>query len=753
MLLGEVERALEHLQVVAERVGSAHHRRAEFLHPFGAALDNGLRRHRADRPVDLDVVIVDRGGEAGQEARLQHQPDAPLVGLFRLEQRIAPRGAGELDRGVVLGGIEQHVDAGRPGREQFAQVGRPDIARPRGAEAEIGDRFIGDPGLPGGDIARSGIVGAAHRAIKVKPFEHRHQQFDIAFGHVVRAEAGQEVAHEPPGAEIGRDFAGDLFAAVFSAHRDRDRTGRQGEGIERQVGREHVLFKPLAAEGIAQHIVERGLAGDADPHPVERNAAVGRRGQRRTADDRSRRHADGIAGRGEHRVLRQRQAGIVGDVARHFASAADALLVVGIPPRAAAEQRESAVHPGDIALQFTLGVVLADRQIGIGGAQRELGDAQRRQLVARRGGDEGIVRADRDVRLVELNPQPAEVLRLGIGALQVDVERVGHLVADPAEQALAVFFRIERLEAVDLGRLPVSANHPRVAHRAIDKLADRAALAKHRAAQRGVVDDPARRRLAQPGARNDQPFRQAVAGHIGRVVDHVPTAVVPFARHPVQPFLDRQFAVEQHMAAVVGKAGPGGQVDAVAGSIAARGDPILRGALDAGVFLVENEVDHARDSVGTISGRSTAGDDFNALDQPLREGVYVNQPAHRGADRALPVEQHQGAGRAQRAQVERVDPGGAGADVEVRVGRGDTADQRGNIVDVIGHVGRGASLDVLVVEDGQRGWRLVAVALDAGAGNGDVLGFGFGRGRRILRQRRCGPQQRDRHGGSRRERQ
>ncbi len=452
---------------------------------------------------------------------------------------------------------------------------------------------------------------------------------------------------------------------MLAADRDRHRAGGQVEGVERQVRRENILLEFLAAERVAEHIIEPLLARGADTDAVEGHAAIVGAGERRAADDRARGHAERVARGGEHRILREREARIVADVARHFAGAADPLLIIDVPARARSEKVEFAVGADDIALQFAPRVILADRQIGVGRAELELGNPLKRQFVAHRLRQEGIVRFDRDIALVELDAEVSEILRLGVGGLDEEVEPVGNLEAEAPEQALAVFGRVERLEAVHLRRFPVAADHPRVAHGAIVELADRSAGAENGAAQRGVGDDPARRREAEPRARHDEPLGFAVARGIGGVGDHVRPALVPVARHAVQPVLDRDLAVEQQVAASAGKGGAGGQRRAIAGSVAIGSDAIFGRSLDPGVVLVEDEVDDARHGVGAIGSRGAAGDDLDALDQALRKGVHVDQPGHRRSDRTLTVEQYERARGAERAQVERVDPGGARADVEV----------------------------------------------------------------------------------------
>ena len=64
------------------------------------------------------------------------------------------------------------------------------------------------------------------------------------------------------------------------------------------------------------------------------------------------------------------------------------------------------------------------------------------------------------------------------------------------------------------------------------------------------------------------------------------------------------------------------------------------------------EVQHARDGVGAVNRRGTAGDDLDVLDQQTRNGVDVDsQVTGGGTDVATTVDQGQGAARAERAQV------------------------------------------------------------------------------------------------------
>src|SRR3546814_20107971 len=89
-------------------------------------------------------------------------------------------------------------------------------------------------------------------------------------------------------------------------------------------------------------------------------------------------------------------------------------------------------------------VILANRQIGIGGAQLELVDALKRQLVAHRLRQKGVVRLNRDIALVQLDAEVPEIIRFGIGRLDEEIESVGALETEAAEQHLGVLGRVAR---------------------------------------------------------------------------------------------------------------------------------------------------------------------------------------------------------------------------------------------------------------------------------------------------------------------
>src|SRR3546814_19601138 len=126
---------------------------------------------------------------------------------------------------------------------------------------------------------------------------------------------------------------------------------------------------------------------------------------------------------------------------------------------------------------------------------------------------------------------------------------------------------------------------------------DRPAETEGHAAQFGIGDDVTRRRKAESRTADDKALRLTIACDISGVVDHVPTLLVPVARHPVQSLLHRDFAVEQDMAAAGGEGLARRQRRAVAGGVAIGGEPIFGRCLAPGVFLFGVE------GIGRGSGR------------------------------------------------------------------------------------------------------------------------------------------------------
>ena len=143
--------------------------------------------------------------------------------------------------------------------------------------------------------------------------------------------------------------------------------------------------------------------------------------------------------------------------------------------------------------------------------------------------------------------------------------------------------------------------------------------------------------------------------------------------------------------------------------------------LEAGVFLVEDEVDDTRDSVGSVGRRGTACDHFNALHQGLRNVVDVDHAGEDRSDRALTIDQHERTHRAKTTQVERIDASRTRTDARVGVLRRRTADDRRQGIHELGQVRYRRRLQFLDTDHRQRRRRFEAGALDTRTGNDDFI--------------------------------
>ena len=359
-------------------------------------------------------------------------------------------------------------------------------------------------------------------------------------------------------------------------------------------------------------------------------------------------------------------------------------------------------------------MAFAGRNVLVPRAQCEAGAVQ---LRPDGGGDEGIVAADRHIRLVGVIAAPAVLLAAVVRQLGEQLEVVEHVEAEAAEHAGQVLARLDRRAVIMLADLPVAADRPGQVVQpvvAIIIAVHRAALPEISAAQRAGGDDAATGGGVQPRLAGNHIFRLAVAGDIARVLDQVDAAVLPRARPgAAHAIAAHDIAAQQRAAAPVGELDPAGQRRAPVLVVAVGGLAIADLALQPLVFAVEDEVDDACHRVRPIDRRCTAGDDLDALHQPLRDGVHVHRPLRNRPHRSMPVEQHQRARGAQRPQVDRVDPARAAAQHALRVGRGDAACDGRDLVDEIGDVRRGGGLDVGKADHRHRRRRVIAVAHDA----------------------------------------
>ena len=153
--------------------------------------------------------------------------------------------------------------------------------------------------------------------------------------------------------------------------------------------------------------------------------------------------------------------------------------------------------------------------------------------------------------------------------------------------------------------------------------------------------------------------------------------------------------------------------------VAAVGKPVLGVQLQLVEPLVVYEVDDAGDRVRTVSSRSTAGDDVDALDRERRHDVEVDVLEFIERSRAAAIDEDEVAIGAEAAKVDHVHA----VLTAVKVGRGgrQRAGEGRNFVEHVGDVGRAALVDKLGADRLDRGRRL-EVALDARAGDRDDLG-------------------------------
>ncbi|MGC4113519.1 MAG: hypothetical protein QM765_02400 [Myxococcales bacterium] len=234
------------------------------------------------------------------------------------------------------------------------------------------------------------------------------------------------------------------------------------------------------------------------------------------------------------------------------------------------------------------------------------------------------------------------------------------------------------------------------------------------------------------------------AGEVVVVVDPAPDPVAGPCR-----LLAEVAGAEEHVGLVELVAGGQRQVDEL--RVAPLRDAAEGGDLGARPVLAGDDVDHAADGVGAVDGRGAVLEDLDPLDGGHGDGVQVDGGVGAGAarDEAAAVDEHEGAGRAEAAQVD------AGRAVAAVVVLGvDGVGLRGQrLEDVADRRAAGAG-DLLAGHHGDRSRRVEVGAVDARTGDDDLLdvggcggrrrhhlawlrlGFGLGRGGRVGRSGR-----------------
>ncbi len=166
-----------------------------------------------------------------------------------------------------------------------------------------------------------------------------------------------------------------------------------------------------------------------------------------------------------------------------------------------------------------------------------------------------------------------------------------------------------------------------------------------------------------------------------------------------------------------------GDISVVARPIASLGDAVLAADFDAVEVVAQAEVHHAGDGVRTVNRRCAASDDVDAVDQERRDGVEIDDLRRIEEHRATAIDQHQGAGRAEAAQVK----GGDAAARVVRKGCGARNDLRQSVEHLL-DVDCSRKLEFLVLDNRDRRGSLKVTAHDTRTGDDD----GFARARTFL---------------------
>src|SRR5690606_18921004 len=129
--------------------------------------------------------------------------------------------------------------------------------------------------------------------------------------------------------------------------------------------------------------------------------------------------------------------------------------------------------------------------------------------------------------------------------------------------------------------------------------------------------------------------------------------------------------VERHrqadIAAAVGEIGADDTGNLIFETVAFVANAELSVELDALEVLLQDEVGNAGDGVGTVSGRGTARNDFNALKRSRGDSRHVHRAVGVARRAATSVDQHQGTvstNAAQRNCRSARRAGGAGLDAE-----------------------------------------------------------------------------------------
>ena len=447
---------------------------------------------------------------------------------------------------------------------------------------------------------------------------------------------------------------------------------------------------------------------------------------------------------------------------------------IDVPACGVAERLEIALRADQVALHLALVVDPAERQVGRCRRHGHAGDAL--QTLGAKRIEQERVAGDRHRRLgaagrvehdagLEVRTGVEQHFLLVVRGFGEQLDIVGDFEAQAAEHAIAIVARLQADVAARVIDPPIATagaqRHGAAAdHRegqvAIDELVHRPALAEIKAAQPvggaagGIGDDAARSGVDRARAAHEHELRHARIRHgvVGRVLEPEEAERVPVTVDLQDAVAMGDLAAEQEVTAPARERHSARGVERIVEAVALVGDADVALELQPLIFVVEDEVDDARDRVGAIGRGGAAGHHFDAGDQRLGNGVHVDDAVDCRGHRAASVEQHERARPAriviQVSQVELVDARLTARDIEARVGRPRRTGERRQRVDEVGDiVRRRTGLEFPFGNHRQRGRRLEAVADDARAGHDDpvaaLLGGCIRRGRLgggdILRRR------------------
>nr|GEU28321.1 hypothetical protein [Tanacetum cinerariifolium] len=711
-----------------------------------AVVDQGLERHRGDCAVNVDSVVVGRHAQAFQRRRLEHDAHRGGGRLFRCQRRVATGVGRHHVTGIERGArVEQRL-RGRVARaEQLGQVRRPDVARAGAAQADVGRGRIRRARLPGGDVARGRITGAARGAVDIDRMDagqsrgggyQRHQRFQVHLFYVQLAIDRLHIV-DVEGAGRGQRVRRrrQLFLAVLEAAGKRDGTGPAGKRCALQIGRRFFQLRHLLEARLAQDVGGRRSRRRRAAQQVDRHAAIGGCAQGRAAGHRAERQAGRAhVGSGHrHSVDGAQHIGADYDIGRGLCKIAARSLQVDVPFPAVAhcalQTRGQARRPVQV-----IELRRPERVARVTDAQRG-----RPHLRGDLGGQVGVVARDGDGR-IEIDLGGAAPLAARIRRLHVKRDGGREVVRQPAQERGALDWRAQRERAIDAVAGHAAAEHGgaggvlavrkrRRAHGAVragDELL---------AAQRGRVGGHVLDQAAGGHVTDADRAGNQVGGHARRARTRhgkgghflaAPVALVIIAHAAVVVV----FAARNDAATALGKRGAARHADSLVARIALARLAVLDRALHAVDALFQTEVDHAGHGVRPVRGRGAARDHVHGLDQ--RRGDHVQVHAGRAGDvavvgerQAVAAQQHQGAVRAQAAQVGKADAGAGGA----AGGRNGGAECR-DFIEHVAHVDCRALGNGGAADHGGGRRRLEAGAVDARGAHHHALRGIDGRRRR-----------------------